>query len=981
MDTEREQDASLSCIGQGLLAIGQVPELPRLSNLQSLCLHGNNITRVEGLQHLTNLVDLNLSSNALASIDPGSLRALSRLTSLNLASNRLQTVQGLNGLSNLEQLNLSYNYITSLGGLSVLQGPLSKLRVLNLKHNQLSSLQAFSVLVGCMSLRWLQVAGNPVCQLPNYMQALVTVLSQVTRLDALSSAEALSSPYDAQAAQQFAAMRLKSFEPSMSAQLPQPARAVQPVSTRARMPGMDHMPSSAPHQPAWQAPHPENSGPVPRPPGHGGMPYRPEQAQPALPSWAVKVIVADATAQTSEYTPLVQRLQKEALEMRQQLTALTDELEKRNANEESLRAAMQEAVTAAQEEAHRRVEEGFREASFAVSKALLRGELQRLNAQLLEQQSTAAAALEEERRRGGATEAAVREQLAAAQAGAASAATELSVMRAAAAAAEQKVASLEAALKQSSTTTMSMTAQIAQTMAEANAQIDVLKARLGTMEQQLADHQRREVDARAEINALTSAVQGARTQHARELEAVAKLHEDALKAAVEKERAAAEERGKAAAMQQVQAERSALHEQIAFLKVQLQFAIKESDKEHQAAQAVLRTAQAEAVELRAALQAAVAKQREGEALVSDFTGVVQQQKAAIQALQRDKEALATRLKACGPDAFEALAAENLRLKRDAAERDMYREQADDARRRWQEVERRLTETQVSASRTADELTAKLRAAESALVAAREEAGRADAVAERLRQDVAAQQDVVKIKVAMLDSANDTIASLKAEIADLQAEVDEARRAAEEAEAALAREQQQADEEDAEKTHLRQQLAASEAAAAAARSALVEAQARLKEAEGRLRTAGEAVAEKDRMIKYVEEEVDRVKELFEKREQRLRDERDAARVDAEAAREAAASQVADANARLDRLSHELERARGQLEDAALQLEEQRRVAMQANGAAAERAAESQRLSGRVAELEAEMRGLLEAVERHKATSAHKMRQLASLLQEL
>lgn len=48
-----------------------------------------------------------------------------------------------------------------------------------------------------------------------------------------------------------------------------------------------------------------------------------------------------------------------------------------------------------------------------------------------------------------------------------------------------------------------------------------------------------------------------------------------------------------------------------------------------AAQA-LRAAQAEAAELRGALAAAAAKSREAEGLVTDFTGVVQQQKAAIQ---------------------------------------------------------------------------------------------------------------------------------------------------------------------------------------------------------------------------------------------------------------------------------------------------------------------------------------------------------------
>ena len=48
----------------------------------------------------------------------------------------------------------------------------------------------------------------------------------------------------------------------------------------------------------------------------------------------------------------------------------TGELQRRNGSEEALRAGMAAAVAAAQEEAHRKVEDGFREASHAVSKAL-----------------------------------------------------------------------------------------------------------------------------------------------------------------------------------------------------------------------------------------------------------------------------------------------------------------------------------------------------------------------------------------------------------------------------------------------------------------------------------------------------------------------------------------------------------------------------------------------------------------------------------
>lgn len=56
----------------------------------------------------------------------------------------------------------------------------------------------------------------------------------------------------------------------------------------------------------------------------------------------------------------------------------------------------------------------------------------------------------------------------------------------------------------------------------------------------------------------------------------------------------------------------------------------------------------------------------------------------------------------------------------------------------------LGATQVSSSRTAEELSSRLRSVESALAATRDEALRAEAATQRLRQEVATQQDVVKV---------------------------------------------------------------------------------------------------------------------------------------------------------------------------------------------------------------------------------------------
>jgi hypothetical protein len=181
------------------------------TTLRSICLHGNNITKAEGLENLSALQELNLSSNALATVD--GLSTLSNLTTLNLASNRLSGNLGsLAGLSSLNHLNLSYNSLTGLGGLASLGGPHSKLRVLNVKSNLLPGLQPFSVLASCVALRELSVAGNPMCQLPSYRQALLSVLPQITQLDNISSEDAMAQTFDIHAAQAAAALQLQAYE-------------------------------------------------------------------------------------------------------------------------------------------------------------------------------------------------------------------------------------------------------------------------------------------------------------------------------------------------------------------------------------------------------------------------------------------------------------------------------------------------------------------------------------------------------------------------------------------------------------------------------------------------------------------------------------------------------------------------------------------------------------------------------------------------
>lgn len=88
----------VSRVGAGLHSLLQVPELQQSpETVGSLCLHGNNISAVEGIEPLRRLMELNLSSNLITSTL--ALRPMTSLRKLDLSSNQLQEVEGLGGTS------------------------------------------------------------------------------------------------------------------------------------------------------------------------------------------------------------------------------------------------------------------------------------------------------------------------------------------------------------------------------------------------------------------------------------------------------------------------------------------------------------------------------------------------------------------------------------------------------------------------------------------------------------------------------------------------------------------------------------------------------------------------------------------------------------------------------------------------------------------------------------------------------------------
>jgi Leucine-rich repeat (LRR) protein len=77
--------------------LSRIQNLDQL-NLQVLWLNDNKLTRIEGFNHMSRLVELNLAQNFITSIGE-SLKNLDNLEYLNLASNLLDNFQ----------VNYSYN--------------------------------------------------------------------------------------------------------------------------------------------------------------------------------------------------------------------------------------------------------------------------------------------------------------------------------------------------------------------------------------------------------------------------------------------------------------------------------------------------------------------------------------------------------------------------------------------------------------------------------------------------------------------------------------------------------------------------------------------------------------------------------------------------------------------------------------------------------------------------------------------------------
>lgn len=168
-------------------SLTELPELQENLTLKKLrVMHCSRLESMQGIEHLSQLRELNLSSNSILRIE--GLHEMSQLRILNLSCNNIRVINGLSGLINLEKLNLSFNKISSLSNLKQLYGQRYRnFTTLDLRGNNITQLTELNYLKDCTYLLDVALEGtsgtNPVCKLLHYHYTLLNSLSNAQFID------------------------------------------------------------------------------------------------------------------------------------------------------------------------------------------------------------------------------------------------------------------------------------------------------------------------------------------------------------------------------------------------------------------------------------------------------------------------------------------------------------------------------------------------------------------------------------------------------------------------------------------------------------------------------------------------------------------------------------------------------------------------------------------------------------------------------
>ena len=139
--------------------ISDISALAGLTNLRLLDFRDNFISNISPLARLTNLTGLGLGNNSISNIS--SLAGLTNLTHLNLRDNSISDISPLARLTNLIGLKLEGNSISNISPLA----RLTQLTELHLQNNSISDLSPLVENTGLRSGDTVDVRGNPLSAL------------------------------------------------------------------------------------------------------------------------------------------------------------------------------------------------------------------------------------------------------------------------------------------------------------------------------------------------------------------------------------------------------------------------------------------------------------------------------------------------------------------------------------------------------------------------------------------------------------------------------------------------------------------------------------------------------------------------------------------------------------------------------------------------------------------------------------------------
>ncbi|KAI4377087.1 hypothetical protein MLD38_014773 [Melastoma candidum] len=180
--------------------VTKMEEIDHFSELQILELGSNRLRVMENLKNLTNLQELWLGRNRIKAVNLWGLKCIKKIS---LQSNRLTSMVGFEECTALEELYLSHNGISKMEGLA----PLVNLRVLDVSSNKIQHVEDIQQLTRLEDL-WLNdnqietldtiakdVAGsretlttiyignNPCSRSPTYVASLKVIFPNIQQID------------------------------------------------------------------------------------------------------------------------------------------------------------------------------------------------------------------------------------------------------------------------------------------------------------------------------------------------------------------------------------------------------------------------------------------------------------------------------------------------------------------------------------------------------------------------------------------------------------------------------------------------------------------------------------------------------------------------------------------------------------------------------------------------------------------------------